>query len=34
MPSIESCFTAYPDYEITAPTLRQLVPTTRADHSA
>ena len=34
MPNIESCFTAYQDYEITAPTLRQLVPTTRPDYSS
>ncbi len=34
MPNIEQCFTAYPDYEITAPTLRQLVPTTRPDYSS
>lgn len=34
MPSIESCFTAYPDYEITAQTLRQLVPTTRPDYGS
>lgn len=32
MPNIEKCFTAYPDYEIIAPTLRQLVPTTRPDY--
>ena len=34
MPNIESCFTAYPDYEIIAPTPRQLVPTTRPDYSS
>lgn len=34
MQNIESCFTAYPDYEITAPTLRQIVPTTRPDYSS
>lgn len=34
MPSIEQCFTAYPDYEITSPTLRQMVPTTRPDYSS
>ncbi len=34
MPNIESCFTAYPDYEIIAPTLRQVVPTTRPDYGS
>ena len=34
MPNIESCFTAYQDYEIIAPTLRQVVPTTRPDYGS
>lgn len=34
MPNIESCFTAYPDYGIIAPTLRQVVPTTRPDYGS
>lgn len=31
--NIEKCFTPYPDYEITVPTLRQIVPTCRPDYS-
>ncbi len=34
MPNIESCLTAYTDYEIIAPTLRQVVPTTRPDYGS